>query len=200
VALDWPGWCRSGKTEEEALENLRAYTSRYAAVAARSAVPVPGATDFDVVGTIEGDSGTAYGVPSRLGPGDRDAPLDQVREAQLALLQACWNQLDETAAASPPILRKGPRGGGRDRDKMLEHVIGAEVMYARYVGLREPEVAWEAQALVSHRAALVTALRQTGNQTVGEDGRRRWPFAYAVRRIAWHVLDHAWEMEDRRDP
>jgi len=21
--------------------------------------------------------------------------------------------------------------------------------------------------------------------------------AYAMRRIAWHVLDHAWEMEDR---
>ena len=24
-----------------------------------------------------------------------------------------------------------------------------------------------------------------------------WPHRYAARRIAWHVLDHAWEMEDR---
>ena len=25
-----------------------------------------------------------------------------------------------------------------------------------------------------------------------------WTTAYAARRIAWHVLDHAWEMQDRR--
>jgi hypothetical protein len=27
-----------------------------------------------------------------------------------------------------------------------------------------------------------------------------WPARYAARRIAWHVIDHLWEMEDRRDP
>jgi hypothetical protein len=27
-----------------------------------------------------------------------------------------------------------------------------------------------------------------------------WPQPYAARRIAWHVLDHAWEIEDRTDP
>jgi hypothetical protein len=25
----------------------------------------------------------------------------------------------------------------------------------------------------------------------------RWPPRYVVRRAAWHVLDHAWEIEDR---
>jgi hypothetical protein len=29
------------------------------------------------------------------------------------------------------------------------------------------------------------------------DGR---PPRYAIRRIAWHVLDHAWEIEDKSDP
>ncbi|MEY2437652.1 MAG: hypothetical protein QOF97_2488, partial [Acidimicrobiaceae bacterium] len=24
-----------------------------------------------------------------------------------------------------------------------------------------------------------------------------WAYRYAARRIAWHALDHAWEMQDR---
>ena len=24
-----------------------------------------------------------------------------------------------------------------------------------------------------------------------------WPVRYAIRRMAWHVLDHAWEMQDK---
>jgi hypothetical protein len=27
----------------------------------------------------------------------------------------------------------------------------------------------------------------------------KWPPAYAARRIAWHALDHAWEIEDRSE-
>ena len=27
-----------------------------------------------------------------------------------------------------------------------------------------------------------------------------WTIRYAARRIAWHVLDHAWEMTDRTEP
>ena len=29
---------------------------------------------------------------------------------------------------------------------------------------------------------------------------RKWPPRYAARRIAWHALDHAWEIEDRTEP
>ena len=29
---------------------------------------------------------------------------------------------------------------------------------------------------------------------------RRWTARYAARRIAWHALDHAWEIEDRSEP
>jgi hypothetical protein len=31
----------------------------------------------------------------------------------------------------------------------------------------------------------------------GPRGGIRWPARYYVRRAAWHVLDHAWEIEDR---
>ncbi len=27
-----------------------------------------------------------------------------------------------------------------------------------------------------------------------------WPARCAARRIAWHALDHAWEIEDRSEP
>jgi hypothetical protein len=29
---------------------------------------------------------------------------------------------------------------------------------------------------------------------------RKWTARYAARRIAWHALDHAWEIEDRSEP
>ena len=37
-ALDWPGWCRSARHEEDALEALLAYGPRYAAVLKDSGV------------------------------------------------------------------------------------------------------------------------------------------------------------------
>jgi hypothetical protein len=32
---------------------------------------------------------------------------------------------------------------------------------------------------------------------VGPKGGKRWPPAFFIRRVAWHALDHAWEIEDR---
>jgi len=49
----------------------------------------------------------------------------------VGLVTATWATFDEVAAASPAELRKGPRGGGRDRDKLVDHVIGAETAFAR---------------------------------------------------------------------
>jgi hypothetical protein len=48
------------------------------------------------------------------------------------------------------------------------------------------------------RADILHILRQPsdGSPIAG----RRWPPRYAARRIAWHVLDHAWEIEDRSEP
>jgi hypothetical protein len=52
-------------------------------------------------------------------------------------------------------------------------------------------------------AAAIAALRQDILEVLRapSDGSppvpKGWPSRYAGRRIAWHVLDHAWEIEDR---
>ena len=184
-ALDWPGWCRRAKTragDEAALEELLAYADRYARVAGGAFAP----GDLDVVGGLDGDATTDFGAPSVVGPWD-DEPLDPTEaKRQAALLQACWDELDRVADHSPEELVKGPRGGGRDRTKMLDHVRDAERAYARKLGVElAPRTPWGEQR--SAITGLVTARAGDG----------AWPLRYGVRRIAWHVLDHAWEMQDR---
>jgi hypothetical protein len=77
---------------------------------------------------------------------------------------------------------------------MVEHVLGAEIAYARKLGLRlKQPAAGDTAAVREHRNAIVAGIR-AGTRGVSEGG---WPARYAARRIAWHVLDHAWEMEDR---
>lgn len=83
---------------------------------------------------------------------------------------------------------QGPRGGGRDRDAIVDQVREAERSYGRKVGPRvPPRTPWEEQ-----RRILASA-RRAG----APDG--SWPARYAVRRFAWHVLDHAWEIEDKSE-
>jgi len=59
----------------------------------------------------------------------------------LVQLQACRACLDVVVARSPAELHKGPRAGGRDRDRMLDHVLGAECVYARELGVRHRQPA-----------------------------------------------------------
>jgi hypothetical protein len=182
AALDWPGWCRRGKGEEGALEALLAYADRYALVAGPDFAP----GEPVVVGRSPGTATTDFGAPDTTGPWD-DEPLAPAEAARLAgLLAACWRTFDEVWATAPAELRKGPRGGGRDRDAIVDHVREAERAYGRKAGVRvPPRTPWERQ-----REALLAVLR-TG-ETAGA-----WPARYAVRRLAWHVLDHAWEIEDK---
>jgi hypothetical protein len=186
-AVDWPGWCRAGKNEDAALASLVAYTARYAEVTDLAGVAFrPGQPE--VVERLPGNATTAFGAPGVVPSLDVGA---KVTDKAIALLAASWTYLDGVAAASPAELRKGPRGGGRDRDKMLQHVIGAEAAYARQIGVKhkEPEPADRA-AVHALRDDIVAALRAGVKET-------KWPPRYFVRRTAWHVLDHAWEMQDR---
>jgi len=182
AALDWPGWCRRGKGDEAALEALRSYAPRYAAVVGPDFV----LSDLEVVGTVAGGATTDFGAPGARGPWD-DQSLDEAdAEVLTGRLVACWQAFDRIAAAAPPGLRKGPRGGGRDTGPMIDHVWDAERSYCRSVGVRVPPgTSWPEQ-----RDALAAQLR------TGVSG-GSWPVRYAVRRIAWHVLDHAWEIEDK---
>ena len=188
-SLDWPGWARSGKTEDAALEALAAYTERYRPVPEEAGLRFPRSAGdgFDVVERVKGNPTTDFGAPGV--PAEADAqPLTTAQAERLAtLVAAAWTVFDQVAAAAPAELRKGPRGGGRDRDKMVAHVLDAEGAYFGKVGVKE-----------GGRDAFLAALR-AARQPQPELKTQSWPWRYAARRVAWHALDHAWEMQDRSE-
>ncbi len=201
-ALDWPGWSRSGKTPEEALEALSSYAPRYATVAKRAKVAFrPG--PVDVVERVKGSGGTEFGVPgvAAKAEGKPMRPADLKRH--LALLEASWATLDAVAARAAGVeLTKGPRGGGRDLDKIIEHVRDADAAYLGQLGSRPPSADDEdsERTLALLRAAFVEALHAVvkGDPMPNpRNTRKPWSPRYTIRRSAWHVLDHAWEIEDR---
>ncbi len=197
AAFDWPGWCRSGRDEPAAIAALATYAPRYAVVVAAAGLALPSAPDdFDVVERLPGTATTEFGAPGVIA--DRDRGPASAAEAGRAvdLLEAGWTVLGRVAAAAPAELRKGPRGGGRDRDKILDHVEEAELGYARLIGLKlRMSAAGDRSGVAANRAAIAKVLRG------GESAESlRWPLPYATRRIAWHALDHAWEIEDRSAP
>lgn len=193
-SIDWPGWCRIGKTEESALETLVDYASRYRVIAERAGLEfAPG--DPMVVARVKGDSTTDFGAISAIPDSDRE-PVDAAEAARTAALaRAAWAVFAEVAAASPDELRKGPRGGGRDRDKMVAHVVEAERAYARKIGVRHKPFKDET-GLTALREDIAGVLEQPSGAI--PPGTKDWPVRYAARRIIWHVADHIWEMEDRR--
>ena len=192
-AVDWPGWSRSGKTEELAVDAFLAHATRYAVVAKAAGL------DFDTddleVEAVErdpGDASTAFGVPGAIGDADR-RPVSTAEAKRLAaIVAAAWDEFDRVAAHAPESLRKGPRGGGRDRTKIVGHVNDADGGYANVMGIKGID------DVAQRRAAVLEVLRQPsdGSPIAG----RKWPPRYAARRIAWHALDHAWEIEDRTEP
>jgi len=199
-ALDWPGWCRGGRDEEAAIENLLAYQDRYAAVLDRAGVPFIGnAPEFVIVERLQGGSGTDFGVPSVAAAADA-RPLDAAElERQSRLLGACWGAFDQVVAATRATqveLRKGPRGGGRDLGKIEAHVLEAEVAYLSQLGSRSPRPLTAATIRETALAALAARARGEPVATPSK-AQRPWSPRYFVRRAAWHVLDHTWEIEDR---
>ena len=197
-AADWPGWCRTAKTEELALEALLAYVPRYEVVARHAGIAFPSAIELSAVEHLPGDATTDFGAPSTTAEAEREKLTAAKAKRQASLVRAAWAVLEEVAAESPAELRKGPRGGGRDRDKMLDHVVGAECAYARKIGLKIKQPAFDDDdAVVAMRDEIATVLGSTlDGLPVVERG---WTSRYAARRIAWHALDHAWEMQDRAD-
>jgi hypothetical protein len=187
-ALDWPGWARAGRTEEAALEALVDYAERYAPVATTAGLAQPRRIAFDVIERLPGDATTSFGAPAIPASAEREAVTAAAARRLAALVEAAWQYLDEVVARTPEELRKGPRGGGRDRDAMYEHVLNAEDAYARKLGVRLKEA-------VPRRAAVLSVLAQPSAGWPAEG--KGWGTPYAARRICWHALDHAWEMIDR---
>ena len=199
TALDWPGWSRSGKTGDLALEALAAYAARYRAIAVAAGETLSDDLSYAVVETAEGGSGTEFGVPGRVTDRDRRPTTAADADRLARLVRAVWDQFDRTAAAAPAELRKGPRGGGRDTAKMVGHVLEADAAYAREIGVRvRPPAPDDREAVAAMRAAMLDVLRRSSDGSPLAD--RKWTARYAAHRIAWHALDHAWEIEDRSEP
>jgi len=201
-ALDWPGWCRSGRDEQAALQALLDYGPRYARVlhTTQLGFQAPTAVSaFTVIERLPGGTTTDFGAPEAAPTGDKQ-PVDaaELRRLQI-LLKACWRAFEAAAqAASGKELRKGPRGGGRELEKIIQHVREADGGYLARVGWKlEPG---EANDLDQVREAILKALAANADGKGPERGPRgglRWKPRYFVRRVAWHVLDHVWEIEDR---
>ena len=197
-ALNWPGWSRSGKTDEEALERLFDYGPRYAKVVTRLGfVAAKSVSAFKVEERVKGNATTDFGAPGM--PASKDSrPIKKDElDRLITILQRCWNTLDDTASTHKgKTLAKGPRGGGRTLAKIVDHVTEADRAYLG--GLGGSYKGKDADGL---RDAMVEMLKRRAR---GEDpplGPRRkkplWSPRYAIRRSAWHALDHAWEIEDR---
>jgi hypothetical protein len=200
-ALDWPGWTRAGKTPEAALEALAASAPRYAKVAKKAKLDFPfdGDVAFDVVEEAEGNATTAFGAPDVRFEADHRRTTAKEGERLAALVAASYAIFDAVVGTAPPTLRKGPRGGGRDRDKIVEHLVGSDGGYARVLGLKGTEVdPRDAKAVAQLRRRMLEPIRapSDGSPIAG----KKWPPRYAARRVAWHALDHAWEIEDRSEP
>jgi hypothetical protein len=224
AALDWPGWCRQGRDEASALLSLLAYGPRYARILryVRTAhttelgfrAPIDIAA-FTVVERLPGNATTDFGAPDAA-PGRDAQPLDDLELQRLhAILQAGWQAFDATVEmAQGKPLRTGPRGGGRTLEGILQHVLGAELGYLSKLGGKysapdkaAPDKAAPGKA-APNQAPSPEPLRQAILQTLaasahgeiapfGPRGGKRWTPQYFVRREAWHVLDHVWEIEDR---
>lgn len=193
-AVDWPGWARAGTSEDGALESLASCTARYAAVArrAKARFATGAGDDLEVVERVPGNATTEFGAPGVVPGLDRE-PMTRAQAGRLVrLLTAAWAELDAVRATAPASLRKGPRGGGRDREKMYDHVLDAERAYGGKLGIARPGSYPTQDAF---RAELLRVLaRDSDGSPLKETG---WPPRYGIRRIAWHALDHAWEMQDR---
>ncbi len=204
-ALEWPGWSRGGKTADEALDSLLAYAPRYAKVARRAKLPFrPPATTrgLHVVERLGGGAGTEFGVPGASAKSETD-PLSAAELKRLvALLRAAWATFDGAAKKAEGVsLRLGPRGGGRQVPKMVEHVRESEAAYLHQLGTRPPR--GDAATMAALRREFVKALTAAASGEEMPDPnkvKRPWGPRYAARRSAWHALDHAWEIEDRSVP
>jgi hypothetical protein len=206
AALDWPGWCRGGRDEAAALQALFDYAPRYARVLQTTPLGFHPPSDISallVVERLAGNSSTDFGVPGLAPSGDTRTVTPSELQRWQVLLQACWQAFDSVVqAAAGRELTKGPRGGGRDLTKIIEHVVGANGGYISSLGGKLEQSGQDdiPQSITRVRDTILTALAAAVRGEFparGPRGGHRWTPRYFVRRLAWHELDHIWEIEDR---
>ena len=205
-AIDWPGWCRSGPGEESALQALVDYGPRYARIVRTKEFGFQTPSDpsaFAVVERLEGNATTDFGAPSLAPSRDADPINDDELQRFQLVLKASWRAFDAaTKSAAGKELRKGPRGGGREVEGIIQHVLESDAGYLSALGwkVKLDDTADLSQELEHTRKGIWEGLTVAAHGEIAARGPRggiRWTPRYFVRRVAWHVLDHTWEIEDR---
>ena len=201
VAPDWPGLARGAKTGEAAVERLLSYVPRYAPVAKLAGMEAEFATGtagsaVDVVEHYQGTGSTDFwGISFGFSSSDRQAVSAEELERELTLMRACWTFFDDVRSRVSAELKRGPRGGGRDRDRIVRHVLFNEQDWApRDRPPEDQEAILTDEGLKAHREAYCNAIRELHSQNKMA---RKWQLLYLIRHTAFHTLDHAWEMEDK---
>lgn len=204
--IDWPGWSRAGHDQQSALQSLIDTGPRYARLLQLADIqfePPTTLESFEIAEQLQGNATTDFGAPNIELASD-SLPIDDTELQRFQqLLQAYWAALDAAAAAArDKELRKGPRGGGRDLAGVLQHVIAVDQSYLTRLGVKAPKLASDdlaAQLEQTHQALLESLSAAAHGQlpTKGPRGGAIWPARTFVRRVGWHTLDHAWEIEDR---
>jgi hypothetical protein len=200
VAPDWPGLERGAKTEQAAIEKLRSYLPRYAKVAglARMGREFASSTDVEVVDRYKGAGSTDFwGISFAFSKIDTQPMTGDDLRRQLNLMRACWKFFDEVRGRVSAEMERGPRGGGRDRDRIVRHVVVNEQReWAKKLGMRIPDesVSFDEDGLKGFRDAYCAAIRAFHSEGKAA---RTWPLRYLIRHTAYHTMDHSWEMEDK---
>lgn len=204
-AVRWPGWCRSGRDEETALQALFECGSRYGQILRGANLGFRTPEEiyaFKVVERVEGNATTDFGAPDATLLNDGLPLVEGEIERLQTLLKSCWAAFDQAVRSAEGVeLQKGPRGGGRDLGAIQEHVIMADEGYLKRIGWKLDKDGWNAEMRFSKMRESIldgfAACAEGELPTVGPRGGKRWKPRVFVRRVAWHVIDHAWEIEDR---
>lgn len=205
-ALEWPGWCRIARNEDEAIQALLDYAPRYhkAIQSAQVKFKMPKRVEaFKVVERLKGGTTTDFGAPYEIPKEDHASVSPAEMKRFDRLLSAQWDALAAAVkAAAGKTLTKGPRGGGRELDKIVEHTLDSEQSYLSAFGWKtKPEKTSDhEEAIKQMRDNVSDALAASAKDELpktGPRGGKMWPARYFVRRSAWHILDHVWEIEDR---
>ena len=205
-AIDWPGWARSGPDEPSAIQSLFEYGRRYQQVVAATQ---PGfrapseVSKFDVVERLEGNSTTDFGAPDA-SPSQDTAPVGQVELLRFQnLLKGAGRRL--TGWSRQPRARSctrdpGAAGGTLNKSSAMCSALRQPIWGGSDGNSRRMKSETWIRKSPGRRRGVLMALAASVRGELPARGPRRglhWRPRYFVRRVAWHVLDHAWEIEDR---
>jgi hypothetical protein len=204
-ALDWIGWCRADKDEVTALNQLVLACSRYARVAQRAGLTFaapPSIEAFEVVERVPGTATTDFGAPAVPLTSDQEPLEEEDIKRLISLLTACWATFDDALKSISADLHDIKPERGRSPDAMRLHLLDTDRMHLSAFGpaFRQSDPAHVAEQEAAVREQIIAELRAIPREKVIAPRRRYgfiWTPRFAVRRSAWHALDHAWELQSR---